>query len=98
MSAAGSTQDAPSAYRERICFECDGAGFVPICETPTSCPTLALCAACSGRGAVSVFVYRRPPDWKGAWPPVESVFAPTRPGNVEPAPAPRRPSLWPGAA
>lgn len=98
MSATSSTRDAPSAYRERICFECDGAGFVPVCETSAAHPTPASCAACSGRGAVRVFVYRRPPDWRGAWPPREPVFAPTRPGNGETAPAPRQPSLWPEAA
>lgn len=98
MSAASSALDASCAYRERICLECGGAGFVPVCETPTACPTPSSCAACSGRGAVSVFLYRRPPGWRGGWPPRGPVFAPTRQGHVEAAPAPRQPSLWPDAA
>lgn len=90
MSAASSTRDASSAYSEKLCFACDGAGFVPVCKTPTARPSPASCAACSGRGEISVFLYRRPPGWKGVWPPREPVFAPTHPRHAEPVPAPRQ--------
>jgi hypothetical protein len=95
------SRTASPSYLRRGCFDCGGHGFVPVCETPESRPSRCACVLCEGRGSVSVYVYRRPPDWRGRWPPRE-VFAPASPPTRPVREAPSRKciqlSLWPGVA
>ncbi len=90
-----------ATYFRRGCLECGGCGFVPVCGTPESRPVRQACAPCAGRGSVNVYLYRRPSNWRGEWPPRE-VLASASPFQRPTTKAPQlqsvQLSLWPGAA
>lgn len=93
------TSSAP--YFRRGCLECGGFGFIPVCEAPGSRPTRQACTPCAGRGSVHVYLYPRPPAWRGEWPPRE-IFASVSPFQQPTTKALRHRScqlsLWPGVA
>lgn len=57
------------SYAVRSCWACEGGVSYTTPADPASRPELITCGECGGSGEHRVFIYPKPKNWRGTWPP-----------------------------